>query len=82
MTAWGVTICFAMALGLVACRDDGADDATPSTDEVSSSASAETSSDSLTAPTFNNRSAVIATVECTSTTCWAGVNPDSDADST
>jgi hypothetical protein len=37
VTAWGVTLCFALALGLVACSDDEPDDAAPTTEERSSS---------------------------------------------
>ena len=51
-------------------------------DKVSSSASADTSTTSFSPPTFSVRSAAIGTVECTSTTCCAGVKPSSVADST
>ena len=36
MTTWGVTVCFAVALGLVACSDDPDEDATPTTEESAS----------------------------------------------
>ncbi|MFL6204991.1 MAG: hypothetical protein ACJ739_06540, partial [Acidimicrobiales bacterium] len=37
MTTWGVTICFAVALGLVACSDDAGDGSSPTTEQTSSS---------------------------------------------